>query len=123
MSRIIISRYDDDSVQLVVGWDHPAKGAFWIEYASAEEVRRAQAEIEAAASSSVGVSQETYSIAETDVKREGGMWPGIPLESFVRAVPPEYHPLMTERVMKMLTQHAADPDSGYNTVPIDLTHE
>ena len=61
----------------------PLSGAFWIEYASAEEVRRAQAEIEAAASSSVGVSQETYNIAETDVKREGGMWPGIPLESFV----------------------------------------
>lgn len=127
MSRIILSRYDDGSTQLVIGWDHPAQGAFWMEYASRTEQREAQQRFQEwqkdpdADDLDDDEVMRLERIIDTEVKREDGMWPGIPLEDFQESVPEEYGPLLTDEIMQLLHRHAQDPDSGYHTREIDLT--
>jgi len=113
MSRIILSRHSDGSEHVVVGWDHPARGAFWTEYASPVEVFNATHAMEKAEKTGIGPHSETVSIVETGCKREGGMWPGIPLDKLVDSMPSDLRPLMTDQVMTLLKQHSTDPDSGY----------
>jgi hypothetical protein len=102
MSRIILDRYPDGQSHIVVGWDHPAQGAFWQEFNQEPEDGK-------------------YPDDWEEMLREGGMWPGIPLEKLIDSMPEDLQPLMTPRVMDLLAEHAADPDSGYNKGPIDLT--
>lgn len=113
MSRIVISKYPNGEQHLVVGWDHPARGAFWQEFATQEEVAQAERDLAKAEETGVGPHSQTVRIAETEIKRGGGMWPGIPLEKFRESVPEDLRPLVTDEVMDLLKQHRADPDSGY----------
>lgn len=131
MSRIILSRYDDGKEHVTVGWDHPCGGAFWQEWATQQEIDDAEkrlAEMEDDDAIYTGESPEYYQakiIAETGVKREGGMFPGIKLSEFREAVPEDLRHLITDEVMTLLAEHAADPDSGYVGSPnhdvVDLT--
>lgn len=118
MSRIILSKHSDGGEHVTVGWDHPAGGAFWQEWASPEEVREAMALLEKDEESA---PYQTVMMVETGVKREGGMWPGIPLEALAESMPEELRPLLAPRVMDLLAEHQRDSDSGYNARPIDLT--
>jgi len=102
MSRIILSKYPSGQERLVVGWDHPAGGAFWQEFN--EEP-----------------ASHIYPANWQEVKRDGGFFPGIPLERFYDSVPQDLHDYITDEVLDLLAAHRADPDSGYNTRPIDLT--
>lgn len=113
MSRIIVDRHEDGSQRLVVGWDHPAGGAFWQEWASKQEVADAEEILKACEETGAEPSIATETLAETGVKREGGMWPGIKLDVFKQAMPEDLQPLITDEVMEMLKHHADDPDSGY----------
>lgn len=123
MSRVILSKHPDGSDHFVVGWDHPAGGAFWQEWVTQEELKAAEAKMEEAERTGIGPHSETVQIAETGVKREGGMWPGIPLSEFESSLPEDLRSLVTPDVMGLLYQHAEDPDSSYNKQPIDLTRE
>ena len=118
MSRIILSRHPDGRDHIVVGWDHPARGAFWQEWATAEEVAEAERKFDRGDDD---ISYDTITIAETGVKREGGMFPGIPLDKLADDMPEELRPLLTDRVMDLLLEHSLDRDSGYNARPIDLS--
>jgi hypothetical protein len=95
MSRIILSRYPTGQEHVVVGYDHPCNGAFWQEF----------------------VKQPS----EDEIVRDGGFFPGIPLEHFYDSVPEDLQPLITDDVMRLLTEHEADPDSGYHKPAIDLS--
>jgi hypothetical protein len=125
MSRVILSKYDDGSNHVVVGWDHPAGGAFWTEYATKAEVAAAEAWMEDNGDDREKYGTEEYNrmelLAETEVKREGGMFPGILLSQLRRQMPEELQPLITEQVLDLLAEHSEDPDSGYNVAPIDWT--
>lgn len=122
MSRIILSKHDDGSNHVVVGWDHPAHGAFWQEYGSKAEVAAAEEVLKACEETGAEPDIATETLAETEVKRNGGMWPGLKLKDLVADMPEEFRPLMTEKVMDMLSQHSEDPDSGYGPITIhDLT--
>lgn len=109
MSRIILSKYDNGEDRFVVGWDHPAQGAFWQEFNKEPDP-----------------NPDTGQVNERDwdgweeVLRNGGMWPGIPLDKFLEEVPEDLRPLVTEDVMALLKRHRADPESG-RLSPIDLT--
>ena len=100
MSRIILSRYDSGQERLVVGWDHPCGGAFWQEFNLEPDGE--------------------YPDDWEEIIRDGGFMPGIPLADFRAAVPEDLRPLVTDRVMSLLTEHAGDPDSGYRRGSIDL---
>jgi hypothetical protein len=122
MSRIILSKHDDGSDCLVVGYDHPAGGAFWQEWASKAEVDEAENRLEDLATlidtDGYTVDRELEEkrlsrIYETGVKREGGMFPGIPLGKFRESVPEDLRHLITHKVMSLLGDHSRDPDSGY----------
>ena len=104
VSRIILSRYPSGQERVVVGWDHAIAqpGAFF------QEFTREPAD---------GV----YSDDWEEMIREGGFFDGIPLGEFKQAVPEDLRPLITDQVMKLLAEHEADLDSGYNTAPIDLS--
>jgi hypothetical protein len=95
MSRIILSRYPTGQERVVVGYDHPCNGAFWQEFAKQP--------------------------SDDEMLREGGFFPGIPLEHFYDSVPEDLQPLITDDVMRLLGEHEADPDSGYHKPAIDLT--
>lgn len=125
MSRVILSKYDDGSDRLVVGWDHPAGGAFWQEWASKSEVAAAEALMTKAEKTGIGPHSETVQIVETGVKREGGMWPGIQLANLRASMPDELASLVTDQVMELLEVHSQDPDSGYrrSTSLVDWTVE
>jgi hypothetical protein len=123
MSRVIVSRYPDGKEHVVVGWDHPAGGAFWQEWASREEVARAEAWLEDNGDSDKFGTDEYYlneRIAETEVKREGGMFPGIQLDKLIESMPEELQPLMLHQVMTVILRSKEDPDSG-RWAPIDLS--
>lgn len=105
MSRIVLSRYDDGQERVVVGWDHPCHGAFWQEFNREPDPR---------------ASQQEWDDWE-EVKRNGGMYPGIPLDEFYISVPEDLRPLVTPKVMDLLKEHSEDPDSGYNKGIIDLS--
>jgi hypothetical protein len=102
MSRIILSRYKGGQERVVVGWDHPCGGAFWQEFALAPD-------------------DGEYPDDWQETLRDGGFMPGIPLHEFWDAVPGDLQPLVTPKVMELLTAHAEDPDSGYRKPAIDLT--
>ncbi len=102
MSRIVLSRYESGQQRFVVGWDHPASGAFWQEFTEEPE-------------------DDEYPEDWEEIIRDGGMWPGIPMEHFLDSVPEDLRPLVTPTVMRLLYAHADDPDSGYNKQPIDLS--
>jgi hypothetical protein len=122
MSRILLSRYDDGSTHVVVGWDHPAGGAFWQEFASKQEIDDAENKLEDLASL---IDREGYTpereaeelrletIFNAEVKREGGMFPGIKLKDFKQSVPEDLRHLITDKVMDLLSEHSSNPDSGY----------
>lgn len=110
MSRIILDRYDDGSTHVVVGWDHPAGGAFWQEWATKQEIDDAEKELEKMTGE---YPADLEVLFETGVKREGGMWPGIPLDIFVSSVPEDLQHLMTPEVMTLLYKHAEGINSGY----------
>jgi hypothetical protein len=106
MSRIILTRYDDGQERLVVGWDHPAGGAFWQEFNQEKNP----------------VTGKPY--WETDehwieVTRHGGMWPGLPLNKLRDDMPDDLRRFVTDEIMELLEQHRRDPDSGYRTAEID----
>lgn len=103
MSRIILTRYDDGQERVVCGWDHPCGGAFWQEFAHEP-----------------ADGDDDYDDYE-EILRDGGFFQGIPLDGFRNAVPEDLRPLITDQVMKLLAEHAADPDSGYGTHAIDLS--
>jgi hypothetical protein len=113
MSRILLSRYDDGSNHVVVGWDHPAGGAFWQEWATDLEVKHAELWLKTHSDDNTDESLRYETLAETGVKREGGMFPGIKLSDFRQSVPEDLRHLITDKVMDLLSQHSSDPDSGY----------
>jgi len=113
MSRIILSKHDDGTPKFVVGWDHPARGAFWQDWASQAEVAQAEKDMEKAERTGIGPHSETVQISETGVKREGGMWPGISLDKFQESLPDDLKPMVGDVVMGLLWAHSEDPDSGY----------
>jgi hypothetical protein len=123
MSRVILSKYDDGSNHVVVGWDHPAGGAFWQEYASKSEIADAEKWLEEHGEEDTDEALRMERVAETDIKRDGGMWPGIPLGDLRQSMPEELRPLMTDAVLELLSTHSEDPDSGYNraTALVDWT--
>ncbi len=127
MSRIILSRHDDNTVHVVVGYDHPCGGAFWQEYGSKSEVTDAETEMTRLEREGQEVPIELETLVETDIKRQGGFGRGIPLVSFYESVPEELRSLVTPEVMQLLFDHAADPDSGYVGSPnhgvTDLTRK
>ena len=82
MSRITLAVYPNDETRFVVGWDHIPCGVYWQERDATDEVLRWSGS------------------AHTTI-------PGL-----ADAVPPEYAPLITEKVRVLLRQHAEDPDSG-----------
>lgn len=128
MSRIILSRHNNGGEHLVVGWDHPARGAFWQEYASLSEIETATAtleEIESGKSNADPFEEERLMrIVETGVKRSGGDWPGIPIDRLSNSVPEELRELITDKVIQMLYRHAKNPNSGYTEDRIiDLTED
>jgi hypothetical protein len=98
MSRIILTEWPNGQDRVVVGWDHPAGGAFWQEFNLEPE----------------GEFPDDWQ----EVLRYGGMWPGIPLDKFHESVPEDLRPLITEEIMGLLKEHSEDPDSGYNKGPI-----
>lgn len=100
MSRIILTEWPNGQERFVVGWDHPAGGAFWQEFNLEPD--------------------EEYPEDWEEVSRNGGMWPGIPLDKFKESVPEDLRPLITDRVMLLLRDHSKDPDSGYNLTRINL---
>lgn len=102
MSRIILSRYENGQERVVCGWDHPCGGAFWQEFS--EEP-----------------ADGDYPVGWEEIVRDGGFFQGIPLAQFEQAVPEDLRPLITDQVMGLLAEHEADPDSGYNKPPIDLS--
>jgi hypothetical protein len=105
MSRIILSRYQTGQERFVVGWDHPCGGAFW------QEFNLEPPELEDGTRDYEGWQE---------VIREGGFFPGIPLEKFEESVPEDLRPLITVVVMDLLRGHANDPDSGYRKGVVDL---
>jgi len=114
MSRILLSRYDDGSTHFVVGYDQPAKGCYWQEWATKAEIRHAELWLETHTTDNTSDKSLHYeTLAETGVKREGGMWPGIPIDKLRESVPEELRSLVTDQVMQLLSQHQQDPDSGY----------
>jgi hypothetical protein len=126
MSRVILSKYDDGSNHVVVGWDHPAGGAFWTEYATKAEIAAAERqmhewEIQGAPVDKADEMLQLETLIESAAKREGGMWPGIKLNELRESMPEELRPLITDQVLDLLSQHSEDPDSGYRTGPIDWT--
>ena len=123
MSRIILDRYPDGSEHFTIGWDHACGGGFWQEWATDQEIADAEERL-AAWESNPESGPEPFRdgvLVETGIKREGGMWPGIPLADFLDSLPEDLRPLVTDEVMSLLREHAADPDSGYGKAPIDLT--
>ena len=104
MSRIILSRWPSKQERVVVGWDHPAipPGCYWQEFA--EEPTDGE-----------------YPVGWEEVIRDGGYVIGIPVAAFRKAVPEDLRPLITDQVLALLDEHAADPDSGYGAQAIDLT--
>jgi hypothetical protein len=102
MSQIVLSRYPSRQEKLVVGYDHPCNGAFWQEFN--EEP-----------------ADGDYPPGWDEVLRQGGFFKGIPLDEFRESVPEDLRPLITDHVMELLSDHMADPDSGYNATPIDLS--
>jgi hypothetical protein len=124
MSRVILSKHPDGSEHVTVGWDHPCQGAFWQEWATEEEVAAAEValrEWEGDPAADVDYCQ-LESIAETGVKQEDGMFPGLPLDELRGSMPPELRPLVTDAVLDLLREHAENPDSGF-FAPIDLTEK
>jgi hypothetical protein len=102
MSRIILTRYPTGQEHVVVGYDHPCGGCFWQEFTP---------------NPADGVYPDDFN----EIVRDGGFFPGIPLEHFYDSVPEDLQPLVTDQVMRLLTEHAADPDSGYRRNAIDLS--
>lgn len=109
MSRIILDRYEDGQERIVVGWDHPCGGAFWQEF---------NREVNPDTGKPYWETDEDWE----EVTRNGGMWPGIPLDQLIDSMPDDLKPLMTGTVMDLLYYHAEDPESG-RMAPIDLTKE
>jgi len=103
MSRIILTKYDDGQHRLVVGWDHPAQGAFWQEFNQEP-------------------ADGNYPDDWEEVLRHGGMWPGIPLVYFREQVPEDLRPLVTDDVMAQLHRDAQDSESGMKS-PLDMSHK
>jgi hypothetical protein len=133
MSRITLTTYPDNTPHLVVGWDHPAQGAFWQEWATKQEVSDAEAELERMSNVSYPsddpASEVAYKkmydlevIAETGVKREGGMWPGLSLPLRPH-VPDDLKVLITDEVERLLLTHAEDADSGRIAVSLNTLKE
>lgn len=102
MSRIILSRYSDGGSRFVVGWDHPAGGAFWQEFNEEPDD---------------GVFDPDW----IEVLREGGMMRGIALNRFKASVPEDVRYLITDDVLELLYDHSVDLDSGYRNAVVDLT--
>lgn len=102
MSRIILTRYETGQERFVIGWDHPCGGAFWQEFA-------------------LEPADGKYPEDWQEVIRDGGFFPGIPYDDFKDAVPRDLRPLLTDEVMRLLYEHAEDPDSGGAEYNIDLT--
>jgi hypothetical protein len=122
MSRITLTTYPDGSAHVVVGWDHPAQGAFWQEFASTGEIDDAEHELSAMEDNSYPSDEEESEaaykrmnelevIANTGVKRTGGMWPGLPLP-IRQHIPDDLKLLISDEVETLLLRHADDPESG-----------
>lgn len=112
MSRIILSRWDDGIARIVIGWDHPAGGAYWQEFNREPDPDPQSGAVDWS-------KHEDWQ----EMLRFDGYMPGIPLEEFYDSVPDDIKPLITPEVMAILESHKRDPDSGYNTQPIDLTEQ
>jgi len=108
VSRIILSRHADGTERVVVGWDHPARGAFWQEFNLEHDPETGKPYWE---------TDESWQ----EVTRHGGMFPGLPLDRLRDDMPPDLRPLVTDEVMHLLEEHRRDPDSGYRKAPIDMT--
>jgi hypothetical protein len=102
MSRIVLSKYDTGQERVVIGWDHPAGGAFWQEFNQEP-------------------ADGNYPDDWEEMIRYGGYMPGISLDDFPDAVPEDIRPMITQEVMNLLAAHSRDPDSGYRTAPVDLS--
>ncbi len=121
MSRIILSKYPDRSEHVVVGWDHPAGGCFWQEWASQGEIELAEKWVDSHPEDDSAESRLMMEIAETGVKRGGGMWPGIAIDDLRRSMPQELQPLVTTAVLLLLRDHSRDPESGRLRL-FDMSH-
>lgn len=117
MSRVILSKYSDGGSHVVVGWDHPAGGAFWQEFASKSEIEAAENWFDENRENPERFASEEAlqmeRIADTEVKREGGMFPGIKLADLRASMPEDLQPLITDHVLDLLSAHSEDPNSGY----------
>jgi hypothetical protein len=122
MSRITCTTYPDGRPHLIVGWDHPAQGAFWQEYASKEEVSDAEDLLSACADTGAEPDYATETLAETGVKREGGMWPGLPLP-IKQHIPDDLKLLISDEVETLLLSHAENPESYRINITLNTLKE
>jgi hypothetical protein len=128
MSRITLTTYPDGKAHLVVGWDHPAGGAFWKEYATAAEVEAAEEKVAEWEDKAADGEQDqpfpyaTELLAETEVKREGGMWPGLPLP-IKQHIPDDLKLLISDEVETLLLSHAENPESGRINITLNTLKE
>ena len=117
MSRVILSKYPDGSHHVIVGWDHTVGGAYWQEWATKDEIHGAEVWMEDNCDNADEYGSRKYQmmeqIAETGVKLEGGMWPGIALHKLRSEMPEDLRYLITDDVLTLLEHHKENPDSGY----------
>jgi hypothetical protein len=101
VSRIILKRYDTGEEQIVVGWDHPCDSFFWQEFN--KEPRDENGEVD------WDIDPDWEEIA-----RYAGYMPReMPsLDMFLRMIPADLRPLITQDVQAVLIKHQKDNDSG-----------
>lgn len=108
MSRIILSKWDNGDQRVVVGWDHPAGGAYWQEFNKEPDP-------------DPETGERDWPEDWEEMIRFGGYVEGISLDAFRNSVPEDMRPMITDEVMALLAEHAKDPDSGYRRQAIDLS--
>lgn len=117
MSRVTLSFHPDGTAHVIVGWDPPLGGCFWQEYGSKAEVAAAQTLMEQYdefTPKEIGEDEvaRTETLAETGIKRSGGMLPAIPIGELHEAVPEDLRPLITGGVLNLLARHSRVDDGS-----------
>lgn len=123
MSRIILKQYNDDETHIAVGWDRPCSTYFWQEFQKEPTIAQSGEGKWQVTSPAPGFPKEFNSMEEAEehkwddwqemVRFAGYMPNEMPtLASFMKNLPDDLKPLVTEDVRATLMQHSMDPDSG-----------
>lgn len=108
MSRIILSRFENGSECVVVGWDHPGGGAWWQEFNNEFDKD--------------GKPIWEYDESWEEVKGYGGYMKGYAVDHLRDNVPDHIRPMITDEVLGMIRVHSRDPNSG-RIAPVDLSEQ